>query len=150
VSEPVADPTRRRTRLWLAAALGLCLFPLAPRLASPLGDQLRLPVTPVDRTDEERARQWLFLQSSVPLVPPGSALTVRAEDPDTEMALFMMAIGLFPASQLLPHTYYLEAESEHAAARYLLQYRIDTPADPDTRLVARVPYGAIYERLPRP
>ncbi len=152
MSSLARDPRTLRVRIWLAAALLLCLFPLAPRLARPLDGQLRRPLTPVDLTDTERARQWLFLDSCRPLLPPGSSFTVLADDPRTEMALFMMGIGLFPSSQPLAHSYYFVPTPDEAArARYVLRYQPAPSApEPGLRLVARVPGGALYERAARP
>jgi hypothetical protein len=150
VSGPAPDRARR-ARLWLAGALVLCLFPLMPRLGRSLREQLRLPATPVDRTHGEWAREWLFLESCQPFLPSNARFTVLAADADTEMALYMMAIGLFPAGQPVPHTYYRMPHPEQAAAaQYSLEYRKSAPENPRARLIARVPDGAIYERPPTP
>ena len=82
----------RLARLWLAGALVLCLFPLAPRFFHPLREQLILPTTPLDRTEGKSAREWLFLESCRPFLPSNARFTVLAADSDTEMALYMMAI----------------------------------------------------------
>jgi hypothetical protein len=150
VSRPHPDP-RRLVRLWLAGAVALCFFPLAPRLTQPIAVQLLLPVTPIDRIDADRARQWLFLESCRPFLSAGSPFTVLADDRDVEMALYMMAIGVFPANRPLPHSYYgVPTLPEARRARYVLEYRLSVPADPGARLVARVPNGAVYERTPEP
>ncbi len=150
MSRPRPD-SPRLVRLWLGGAVVLCLFPLAPRLTRPIAVQLLLPVTPIDRIDAERARQWLFLESCRPFLPEGSRFTVLAADPDVEMAMFMMAIGLFPANRPLPHSYYgTPTLLEARRARYVLQYRLSAPADPGARLVAQLPNGAVYERTAEP
>jgi hypothetical protein len=151
MSRPGFHPARRRVRLWLGAAFALCLFPLAPRLSRPLDSQLRLPATPLDTTDPERARQWLFLDSCRPFLPPEASFTVTADDPETEMALFMMAIGVFPAGAPHPHSYYgLPTPEEARKAHDILEYGRFAPADPRARPVARVTGGSISERATEP
>ncbi len=81
---------------WFAGAAALALFPLWRFFSRPLAEQLRLPLTPVDRVDGARARQWRFLAESRPHVPPKSSFTVLAADPEVEMALYMMSFGALP------------------------------------------------------
>ena len=139
-----------RSRIaWLAGAAVLVLFPLWRFFERPLREQLRLPLTPVDRVDGARARQWLFLEESRPHVPPKSSFTVLADDPDVEMALYMMSFGVLQDGLPLPTSYYGNPTAEYGReARYVLAFDLpDAPEPPSRlRLVARVPGGAVYER----
>ncbi len=140
-----ADPGRRPL-LWLLGAVLLCAFAASSWLPRS-GDDLRLPSSPVERTDGGRAREWLFLESCRPHVPPEASVSVVAGDGATEMAVYMMAIGLFPENALVPHSYYLRATPEEfRRAQWILVYRADGPGIENAELVARVPDGAVYRR----
>ena len=145
------NPRSRPVRLWLAAAFVLCCFPIVARTAHPLGEQLFLPVTPLDRTDRVLAKQWAFLESCRPHFPPASIITVLADDPDTAMSLYMLSIGAFPYSLPLPSSYYgrLTPEEGHKAD-FVLAYGRPPPAGWPLRLVANVENGAIYARVAAP
>jgi hypothetical protein len=139
--------TRRRA-VWLAGAALVALFPLWRFFERPLREQLRFPITPVDRVDDARARQWLFLAESRPHVPPRSSFTVLAEDPDVEMALYMMSYGILPDGLPLPTRYYGNPTPDHGReARYVLAFGLPDLPEPSVRLVARVSGGAVYERM---
>ena len=141
----------RSVRLWLAAAFVLCCFPIVARTARPLGEQLFLPVTPLDLTDGIRAKQWAFLESCRPHFPPASSITLLADDPDTAMSLYMMSIGAFPYSVPLPSSYYgLLTPEEGRKADFVLAYGHPPPSDWPLRLVANVENGAIYARVAAP
>jgi len=151
MSPSAGDPRSRSVTLWLVAAFALCFFPIAARTARPLDEQLRLPVTPLDRTDGRLAKQWMFLESCRPHVAPASSLTVIADDPDAAMSLYMMSIGAFPYSLPLPSSYYgLLTPEEGRKAEFVLAYRRPPPADWPLRLVANVEDGAIYARVAAP
>lgn len=136
----------RRSLAWLCGAILLCAFP-ASRWLTASRDDLRLPSSPVDRTDGERGRQWLFLESCRPHVPPGAPVSVVARDGEVEMALYMMAIGIFPANVVVPHTYYLRAmPDEFRRAQWILAFDPDPPGIEGAELVARVRDGAVYRR----
>jgi hypothetical protein len=146
-----SNPRPRSVRLWLAAAFVLCCFPIVARTAHPLGEQLFLPVTPLDRTDGIRAKQWAFLESCRPHFPPASSITLLADDPDTAMSLYMMSIGAFPYSVPLPSSYYgLLTPEEGRKADFVLAYGHPPPDDWPLRLVANVENGSIYVRVAAP
>ena len=133
--------------VWFAGAALLALFPLARFLDGPLREQLRRPVTPVDRVDSERARQWLFLEEIRGHLPPKSSVTVVAKDPDVEMAIYMMSYGALPDTLPLPTRYYGRATPEYGReARFVLAFDLAELPEPDARLVARVHSGAVFER----
>ncbi len=148
---PDADPTARSPRPWLIAAFALCCFPLVARTTHTLDEQVFLAITPLDRTDGNRAEQWAFLESCRPHLPPSPVFTILAKDPETSMSLFMMSIGAYPDSLPLPTTYYRMPTPEVGRqADFVLAYRRLPPADWNLRLVARVRHGAVYARVPTP
>jgi len=137
----------RETTLWITGAALVCASSLWGWLRPERGDSFRLPVTPVDRVDGARARQWLFLESSRPHVPPRASFTVLAADPDVEMALYMMSFGVFADGLPLPTRYYGNPTPEFGReAEYVLAFGLREPPDPRARLVAEVPGGAVYVR----
>jgi hypothetical protein len=134
-----------RRAVWLAGALAILAFPLI--FQRPTVDPLRLPTTPVDLVDPARARQWLFLSESRAHLPPHPSFTVVAEDPDVEMALYMMSFGIVADGLPLPTRYYGNPTPEAGRdARFILAYGLSEDPAPPARLVARVPGGAVYER----
>ena len=139
-----AGPPARSPRLWLIAAFALCCFPIVARTTHPLGEQLFVPVTPLDRTDGARAEEWAFLQACRAHLPPQPVFTILAENPDTEMALFMMSIGAYPDSLPLPTTYYGLATPEIGGqAPLVLAYRRAPRARWEEHLVERQSHCAI-------
>ena len=138
---------RIRLALWFGGAAVLVIIPLARFLEKPVREQLRLPLTPVDRVDPARARQWMFLEESRNHLPPKSSFTVVAEDPDVEMALYMMSYGALPDTLPLPTRYYGNPTPEFGReARFVLAFDLAEPPEPGARLIARVSNGAVYER----
>ncbi len=86
-------------------------------------DRWRLPPeTPFDNTHSGHAEQWRFLDEASELVPPGATVTIRAPDPDTEMSLSMMAVGLLPEATVVPRTYYGRPVAASAGARFVLTF----------------------------
>jgi hypothetical protein len=140
----------RAPAVWFAGAALLLVFPLARFFGRPLREELRLPVTPVDRVDPARADQWLFLSESRRHLPPKPTFTVLAEDPDVEMALYMMSYGVVEDGLPLPTRYYGNPTPEFGSeARYVLAFGLPEAPEPSARLVATVPGGAVYERPAR-
>ena len=139
--------TRLRA-VWFAGAAALALFPLWRFFSRPLAEQLRLPITPVDRVDGARARQWRFLAESRPHVPPRASFTVLAADSDVEMALYMMSFGVLQDGIPLPTRYYGNPTPQFGReAKYVLAFDLPEAPEPEDRLrlIARVPGGAVYE-----
>jgi hypothetical protein len=136
-----------RLGVWLAGAAVLVVFPLSRFFDRPLRQELRLPITPVDRVDSARARQWMFLEESRAHLPPKASFTILADDAEVEMALYMMSFGVVPDGLPLPTRYYGNPTPEFGReARYVLAYDLADAPDPAARLVARVSAGAVYER----
>lgn len=136
--------------LWLGGALLLLAGPLSHRLARPLGDQLHVPGTPIDRSNWVMAREWAFLQSCRGFVPPRASLTVLAPDPDAETNLYMMALGIFPGNTVLPTSYFGNAVSEGDRAEFVLVYGRRQAFETAHERLGRVEYGAVYRRHAAP
>ena len=137
----------RLRAVWFTGAAALVVFPLARFLDGPLREQLRRPVTPVDRVDSERARQWMFLEEIRQHLPRKSSFTVVAKDPDVEMALYMMSYGALPDTLPLPTRYYGKPTPEFGReARFVLAFDLAELPEPDARVVARVHSGTVFER----
>lgn len=137
------------TRTWwigAAVAAGLVLFD------GFAADGLKLPpVTPFDNTRSGHAEQWFFLHEASASLPPGSTFTIHANDPDTEMSLYMMAVGLMPDSTAVPRRYYGRLTAASASARFVLVF--GNQAEPvDARFGSvRLTGGLMTDRgAPRP
>jgi hypothetical protein len=101
----------------------------------------------MDRTDGEAARQWLFLWQARALLPPGTSYTVLGPNPEIEMNLFMMSLGLFPQAEGLPSSYYgVPTPNVGARARYVLVFRRTPPPGLEPR--GTLDEGAVCERPP--
>lgn len=104
---------------WIGAIVSACLVLLDMWYpdVSPL-----LPTTPYDNTSSGHAEQWRFLLEASSLVSPGSTFTIHAAEPDTEMSLYMMAVGLLPDATAIPRTYYGRPIEGSESARFLLTF----------------------------
>jgi hypothetical protein len=78
--------------------------------------------TPFDNTRSGHAEQWRFLDEASELVPAGATVTIHAPDPDTEMSLSMMAVGLLPRAAMIPRAYYGRSVAASAGARFILTF----------------------------
>ncbi|HEY2796686.1 MAG TPA: hypothetical protein VGK26_02245 [Thermoanaerobaculia bacterium] len=133
------------TRVWLLSALVLLAVPAVARLSHGVGEQLRLPATPLDRTSASGTRQWAFLQECRGRVPPRASLTVVAADPEAESALFMLALGLYPDHPVWPSSYFGSPVDSGSHAQYVLIFDGATPP-PGLEIVAQWDGGAIGRR----
>jgi len=78
--------------------------------------------SPFDNTRSGHAEQWIFLSEAARHVPCGMTFTVLAPDRDTEMSLFMMAVGLLPEASPLPSSYYGQSTEVGDHARFVLEF----------------------------
>jgi hypothetical protein len=104
------------------------------------------PETPFDNTRSGHAEQWRFLSEASELVPPGATVTIRAPDPDTEMSLAMMAVGLLPEATVVPRTYYGRPVSASAGARFVLTFGTGAGENEDTGRSNEITGGAVIDR----
>jgi len=110
-------------------------------------DRWRLPPeTPFDNTRSSHAEQWRFLDEASELVPPGATVTIQAPDPDTEMSLSMMAVGLLPGATVIPRTYYGRSVAASAKARFVLAFGTDAGDTRDTGLSVEIAGGTVTDR----
>jgi len=80
------------------------------------------PDTPFNNTSSGHAEQWRFLDEASELVPAGATVTIHAPDPDTEMSLSMMAVGLLPHAAMIPRAYYGRSVDASAGAQFVLTF----------------------------
>jgi hypothetical protein len=148
----VANANSRRSAraagAWILAAWLLLVFPLPIWKRAPLEDLFFVPTTPVDLTYRPYAQFWSFLEEARRFVPPAASYTVTARDPNDETDLFMLSLGLLTQREALPTSYFrVPIRDAGSRARYVLAFQTRPSADSELRLVARVPNGAVYERL---
>jgi hypothetical protein len=104
------------------------------------------PETPFDNTHSGHAEQWLFLDEASELVPPGATVTIHAPDPDTEMSLSMMAVGLLPETTIMPRTYYGRPVAASAGARFVLTFGAGAGKSDDPVRAVVIAGGTVTDR----
>ncbi len=105
-----------------------------------------VPATPLDLTNARLAGLWSFLVEVRDKVPEGASYTLLAPDPDDEMVLYMLSLGILHKNAALPSSYFGAARPEGARARYVLSYGSDLRGSQGTLLVFRARNGAVYTR----
>jgi hypothetical protein len=103
--------------------------------------------SPFDNTGSGHAEQWIFLREAAELVPIGARFTVTAPDRETEMSLFMMAVGLLPNATPLPTSYYGQPVSTGSKARFVLELEGPTPDQTPQARATEVAGGRVTTRL---
>lgn len=78
-------------------------------------------ISPFDNTRSGHAEQWKFLSEAARHVPRDASFTVLAPDRDSEMSLFMMAVGLLPEASPFPSSYYGQSTGVGDEARFVLE-----------------------------
>lgn len=106
----------------------------------------------MDWTSAAYAEEWLFLRLASGLVRRGATYAVRAADPHREMSLYMISIGLLPASRPIPATYwgYPIEEPSRERPEFLLVFRCERPPGEGYRLVQGLLGSCVYERVGPP
>lgn len=84
-------------------------------------------ISPFDNTRSGHAEQWIFLSEAARHVPRDASFTVLAPDRDSEMGLFMMAVGLLPEASPLPSSYYGQPTGVGDQARFVLELAGPSP-----------------------
>jgi hypothetical protein len=109
---------------------------------------LRMPATPLDWTSPQAASLWFFLARARDRVPAGTSYTVQARDPDDEMSLYMLSLGLLVEQKALPTSYFGVPTPEFGnRARFALVFGTARSRVGPGRLVCEIAGNAVYERL---
>jgi hypothetical protein len=106
--------------------------------------------SPFDNTRSGHAEQWIFLSEAARNVPRGTTFTVLAPDRDTEMSLFMMAVGLLPEASPLPSSYYGKATAVGDLAGYVLEMDGRTSEQPPGTRSTTIKGGRVTTRQATP
>ena len=129
---------------WTILAALLLAGPALFWWSEPPARRLHHPNSPFDLTLEPAAHRWIFLASARPLLPRDAVVTVRAANPDDEMSLYMLALGLFPKDSVVPRSYWGARVDPKLHASYELAFGC-VDRDRSQRIVAEVPYGCVRE-----
>ena len=105
--------------------------------------------SPFDNTGSGHAEQWIFLEEASRQVPEGASFTVVAPDRDTEMSLFMMAVGLVPESSPVPSSYYGQSTGRGDLAEFVLRFGESGSLPPSEIPVASISGGRVTQRRTR-
>jgi len=133
---------------WLGTVASLLVLLGIPLRIGSIDCSLR---SPFDNIRSGHAAQWIFLSHAAQHVPRGATFTVRAPDHDTEMSLFMMAVGLLPEASPLPSSYYGQATALGDRARFVLEMNGSESEQPSPTRTVAIAGGQISERsVPRP
>lgn len=128
---------------WAGVVITTALLLAHPHLRGPAVLATR---TPFDNTGSGHAEQWAFLRAAAAHIPQGASFTVVAQDVDTEMSLFMMAVGLLPDSRPIPSSYYGEAVEAGGDARFVLEFGDFADPQPPWTVASRLPGGRLLDR----
>jgi hypothetical protein len=132
---------------WVGAALSSALV-LAGAIRT---DISRLPPeTPFDNTGSGHAEQWRFLVAASDRVPADATFTVHAADPDTEMSLYMMSVGLLPGSTAIPASYWGRPVAAAADARFVLDFGAEVAETAESQRSVALPGGFLTDRALKP
>jgi len=108
------------------------------------------PQSPFDATRSGHAEQWIFVNEVATVVPEGSSVTVHASNPDIEMSLYMMAVGLAPRATVIPRSYYGRFVAESNSARFVATYDPGAKDVADSRSAIAVAGGIVADLGRRP
>ena len=133
---------RRAALLAVAGSAVLAGFSVA---ALPFSRGLfRAPRTPYGENAD-----WVLLQSAGPLIPPGSAVLIRAEPPDPakDSYLHRFGVALLPGRRVVPAALWgvptPEDVQREAAYEVVVGKR---PPTPPGELLLEIPEGTVWRR----
>ena len=134
--------------VWLLAAVLIVVFQFVDFVATRT-PRLRASGLPVSRIHSNLEAQWRFLSEAAVAVPPGASYTVAARDPDTEMSLLMLSLGVMLDRRPRPATYFNQPTPGGGRdARFILAFEGLRPSDERVRMVRNTRWGQVYERVP--
>lgn len=133
---------RTSAAVWLLGTLALVALTLARWISAPAS--LAVPATPVDRTNAFYARHWTLVHEAVGVIPPGQTYTTVAADLESEMLLYMLALGVLTDNLALPSSYFRVPQPHGRNARFVISYDCVVPEN--ARLLRRFPEGCVWER----
>ena len=103
--------------------------------------------SPFDNTGSGHAEQWIFLSEATRHVPSHASFTVTAPNHETEMSLFMMAVGLLPEATPLPTSYYGQPTSIGDEVKFVLEFGEPTSDQRSRGPAIEVSGGRVKQRL---
>jgi hypothetical protein len=102
--------------------------------------------SPFDNTRSGQAEQWIFLSHAARHLPRGASFTILAPDRETEMSLFMMAVGLLPEASPLPSSYYGQSTATGKQARFVLEFGTSASLHPPEKRSIALAGGLLTKR----
>ena len=136
----------RNPWIWLGGATAVLIAGLSTSRIPSSRLLLTIPATPLDLTNVRLARLWNFLAEVRDKVPEGASFTLLAADPDDQMSLYMLSLGVLDKQVALPSYYWGGAMPQGGQARYVLSYGGALPGTEGALLVFRARDGAVYAR----
>lgn len=134
--------------IWLIAAMLVVVFQFVD-FAAARTPRLRASGLPVSRVHSNLEAQWRYLREAAEAVPPGASYTIAARDPDTEMSLLMLSLGVLLDRRPSPATYFNRPmRGGGRDARFILAFGGLRPSDERVRMVRNTRWGQVYERVP--
>lgn len=108
---------------------------------------LRRPLSPMDNVNLQYRDLWLLLRDSAEVIPVGHSYTVTSRDRDSEMLLFALSLGLLPAREPMPTSYWgiLDDRPQKNGAEYVVSLACVGPPG-SHRLRLRLPSGCVFVR----
>lgn len=141
-------PIPRKDIVWLLAA-GLIVVFQGIDLLSTRMPRFRGNGVPVSRVHPNLEVQWRFLNEAALAVPSGASYTIISRDPDTEMSLYMMSLGILLDRRPRAASYFnVPTPIGGRDARFVLAFAGARPAGEPMRVVRNTPWGQVYERIP--
>jgi hypothetical protein len=128
---------------WFGAVVSLALLLSIPLRMGVIDFSRR---SPFDNTRSGHAEQWRFLNEAAFHVPRGATFSVLAPDGDTEMSLFMMAVGLLPEASPLPSSYYGQATEIGDHARFVLEFEAPGSVQSPEQRATAIAGGRVMKR----
>jgi hypothetical protein len=135
-----------RDILWWLGSVALLIAPAQIWSNTPLAEFRRPPDSPIDRSAPHGAAHWRLVSKAAAVLPGDASVTFRAASRDDEMSMFMIAVGLMPAADLRPSSYWNGKVTEGAAAEYVVAFQAGADIEPGSELIGHWPEGVLLRR----